>query len=417
MPRQRLFVASCVSLVTTSMVFAIRGDVAGPMSSAFQITNEQMGLIFSPAFWAFTIAIFISGALVDMVGMRALHVLSALGYFVGIGLVLVAPHPTAPVGHIFEHTGTTLLYAGFLVMGLSQGLVEGVINPLVATIYSDQKTKRLNMLHAWWPAGMIIGGLLAVALTQTMNASWQLKLGTILVPAAIYLIMALTMQYPATERVASNISTGEMWSETAKPLFLLLFVCMWMTAAAELGPDQWFPTVMGGLVPQLQGVLFLVYTAGLMFLLRTFGSGIAHSNPIGTLFVCSILTGLGLYWLGSLQPGTSAIVAFAAATLFGIGKTYFWPTMLGVTAEQFPRGGALLISLMGGAGMLSVAVALPIMGARIDKFGPGAALQMVAALGGILAVVFGVMYMFFKARGGYRAVQLTTGRAVAGGEL
>ena len=417
MQRQRLFVASCVSLVTTAMVFAIRGDVAGPMSSAFQITNEQMGLIFSPAFWAFTIAIFISGALVDMVGMRALHVLSAIGYFIGVGLVLVAPHPTAPVGHIFEHTGTTLLYAGFLVMGLSQGLVEGVINPLVATIYSDQKTKRLNMLHAWWPGGMVIGGLLAVALTQVMDASWQLKLGTILIPAAIYLVMALTMQYPQTERVTSNVSTGEMWAETAKPLFLLLFLCMWMTAAAELGPDQWFPKVMGALVPQLQGVLFLVYTAGLMFLLRTFGSGIAHKNPIGTLFVCSILTGLGLYWLGSLQPGTSAVVAFAAATLFGVGKSYFWPTMIGVTAEQFPRGGALLISLMGGTGMLSVAVALPIMGARIDNYGPGAALQVVAALGGILAVIFGAMYMFFKSRGGYRAVQLTTGRAVAGGEL
>jgi len=417
MQRQRLFVASCVSLVTTAMVFAIRGDVAGPMSSAFQITNEQMGLIFSPAFWAFTIAIFISGALVDMVGMRALHVLSAIGYFIGVGLVLVAPHPAAPVGHIFEHTGTTLLYAGFFVMGLSQGLVEGVINPLVATIYSDQKTKRLNMLHAWWPGGMVIGGLLAVAMTQALNASWQLKLATILIPAAVYLAMALTMQYPQTERVASNVSTGEMWAETAKPLFLVLFVCMWMTAAAELGPDQWFPKVMGALVPQLQGVLFLVYTAGLMFLLRTFGSGIAHKNPIGTLFVCSILTGLGLYWLGSLQPGTSAVVAFAAATLFGVGKSYFWPTMIGVTAEQFPRGGALLISLMGGTGMLSVAVALPIMGARIDNYGPGAALQVVAALGGILTVIFGAMYMFFKARGGYRAVQLTTGRAVAGGEL
>ena len=153
MNKNRLFVASCVSLVTTSMVFAIRGDVAGPMSSAFQITNEQMGLIFSPAFWAFTISIFISGALVDVIGMRALHVLSAIGYFIGVGLVLVAPHPTAPVASIFSQTGTTLLYAGFFVMGLSQGLVEGVINPLVATIYSDQKTKRLNMLHAWWPGG------------------------------------------------------------------------------------------------------------------------------------------------------------------------------------------------------------------------------------------------------------------------
>jgi hypothetical protein len=351
------------------------------------------------------------------VGLRSLHILSALGYFVGVGVVLLAPHPSAPVDAIFSHTGTTLLYTGFLIMGLSQGLVEGVINPLVATIYSDQKTKRLNMLHAWWPGGMVIGGLLAVLMTQAFNASWQLKLATILVPAAIYLVMAFTMPYPQTERVTSNVSTAEMWRETAKPLFLLLFVCMWMTAAAELGPDQWFPTVMGALVPQLQGVLFLVYTAGLMFLLRTFGSGIAHKNPIGTLFVCSILTALGLYWLGSLQPGTSAIVAFAAATLFGVGKSYFWPTMLGVTAEQFPRGGALLISLMGGAGMLSVAVALPIMGARIDKLGPAAALQMVAALGGILAIIFGGLFLYFKARGGYRAIQLGTDRPIPAGEL
>jgi MFS family permease len=417
MHRQRLFVASCISLVTTSMVFAIRGDVAGPMSSAFRITNEQMGLIFSPAFWAFTIAIFISGALVDLVGMRALHILSAIGYFLGIALVLGAPHPTSQVASIFDNMGTTLLYSGFFVMGLSQGLVEGVINPLVATIYSDQKTKRLNMLHAWWPGGQVIGGLLAVLMTQAFNASWQVKLATILVPAAVYLVMAATMTYPATERVASNISTGEMWAQTTKPLFLLLFVCMWMTAAAELGPDQWFPSVMGALVPKLQGVLFLVYTAGLMFVLRTVGSGVAHRNPIGMLFICSILTGLGLYWLGGLQPGTSALVAFAAATIFGLGKSYFWPTMIGITAEQFPRGGALLISIMGGTGMLSVAVALPIMGARIDKFGPGAALQMVAVLGAILAVIFGGLLLYFKARGGYRAIQLGTDAPMPAGEM
>jgi MFS family permease len=406
MNKRRLFVASCVSLVTTSMVFAIRGDVAGPMSSAFQLTNEQLGLVWGPAFWAFTIAIFISGALVDLVGMRSLHVLSAFGYIVGVGLVLFAPHPAAPVASLFDTTGTTLLYLGFFIMGLSQGLVEGVINPLIATIYSGEKTKKLNMLHAWWPGGMVIGGLLAVAMTQMFNASWQLKLGMIVVPAVIYLGMALSLEYPKTERVQSNVSTADMWKQAANPLFLLLFFCMWMTAAAELGPDQWFPKVMGDLVPQLQGVLFLVYTAGLMFVLRTFGSGVAHKAPLQTLIVCSILTGVGLYWLGGLAPGSSAVVAFAAATVFGIGKAYFWPTMIGVTAEQFPRGGALLISLMGGAGMLSAAVALPIMGARIDHYGPGAALQLVAGLGAILAVVFGGVFLYFKARGGYRVVQL-----------
>lgn len=421
MNKQRLFVASCISLVTTAMVFAIRGDIATPMSGAFQLTNEQMGLIFSPAFWAFTIAIFISGALVDMVGMRSLHILSALGYVVGVSLVLVAPHPTAPVASIFDHTGTTLLYVGYLIMGLSQGLVEGVINPLIATIYSDQKTKRFNMLHAWWPGGLVIGGLLAVLMTKAFNASWQLKLSTILVPAVIYLFMAATMKYPATERVASNISTADMWKEAAQPLFIMLFICMWMTAAAELGPDQWFPKVMGDLVPQLQGVLFLVYTAGLMFLLRTFGSGIAHRSPIATLLVCSALTGIGLYWLGGLKIGVSPVIAFAAATVFGVGKTYLWPTMLGVVAERFPRGGALLISLMGGAGMASVAAALPIMGAKIDEIGgaagAGAALQMVSVLGAILTVIFTGLYFYFRARGGYKAIQLATDGPIPAGEM
>ena len=406
MNKPKLFLASCVSLVTTAMVFAIRGDIATAMAGAFHLTNEQLGLIFSPAFWAFTIAIFISGALVDVLGMRRLHILSAIGYVVGVLLVILAPRPAGPVSSLFDSTGTTLVYAGFFIMGLSQGLVEGVINPLIATIYNDRKTRRLNMLHAWWPGGMIIGGLLAYAMTAALNASWELKLSTIMVPAVIYFFMAVSLTYPVTERVASNVSTQQMWAEAAKPLFILLFVCMWMTAASELGPDQWFPTVMGQLVPQLQGVLFLVYTAGLMFVLRFYFSGWAHHEPIRALLICSALTGIGLYWLGGLESGTSPFIAFAAATVFGVGKTYLWPTMLGVTAEQFPRGGALLISLMGGAGMLSVAVALPIMGAEIDRFGPGAALQIFAVPTAMLVLIFGGLLFYFKARGGYRAVQL-----------
>src|SRR5262245_36462930 len=178
MNKQTLFVTSCISLVTTSMVFAIRGDIADPLMKAFHITAEQQGLVFSPAFWAFTISIFIGGALVDLVGMRSLHILSALGYVAGVLLVILAPRPAAPTAAVlttpeytslFANTGTTLLYVGFFVMGLSQGLVEGVINPLVVTIYSEQKTRYLTMLHAWWPGGQIIGGLLAVFLTQAFN--------------------------------------------------------------------------------------------------------------------------------------------------------------------------------------------------------------------------------------------------------
>ena len=166
MNKQKLFVASCLSIATASMVFAIRGDVAGPLSQSFHITNEQMGLVFSPAFWAFTIAIFISGNLVDIVGMRRLHIMSAVGFIAGVALIVLAPHPTAPVVSLFDHTGTTLLYVGFFMLGLSHGLVEGVINPLMASLYPDEKTRRITSVHAWWPAGLVIGGLLAVLMSN-----------------------------------------------------------------------------------------------------------------------------------------------------------------------------------------------------------------------------------------------------------
>jgi fucose permease len=416
MEKKKLFIASCISIGTAAMVFAIRGDVAGPMSAAFHITNEQMGLVFSPAFFAFTIAIFLSGNLVDVVGMRALHALSALGFITGVALVILAPHPADPVVSLFDNVGTTLLFVGFFLMGFSHGLVEGVINPLIASIYTTEKTKKIIACHAWWPVGLIIGGLLAVAMTKWLGAPWQLKLLLIAVPAAVYLAMALSLTYPQSERKASNVSTAEMWQQTANPIFLLLFLCMWGTAAVEMGPDQWFPRVMGELVPQLSpeagsGVLFLVYTAGLMFVIRMWGSAVAHKSPLGTLVGSSALAGIGLLWLGSLDTSTSAVVALTAATIFGIGKTFLWPTMIGVTAELFPRGGPLLLSLMGGAGMLSVGLVLPLMGARMDSYGPGSALQMVAALGGILTVIFGGLWLRFKASGGYRAVAISPSAA------
>jgi MFS family permease len=413
MNKQKLFIASCLSIATASMVFAIRGDVAGPLTQAFHITNEQMGLVFSPAFWAFTIAIFISGNLVDVLGMRNLHIMSGAGFLIGVALIVLAPRPTEPVLSLFDHTGTTLLYTGFFMLGISHGLVEGVINPLMASLYPDEKTRRITSVHAWWPAGLIIGGLLAVLMTN-LGIGWQLKLALILVPAVAYLVMALSMPYPKTERAMSNVSTGDMWKQATRPLFLLLWVCMWMTAATEMGPDQWFPRVMGELVPQLSpeagsGVLFLVYTGGLMFVLRMWGSNVTHKSPILTMIVSSLLSAIGLYWLGTLDSGSSAIVALTAATLFGIGKTFLWPTMIGITAEQFPRGGALLLSIMGGTGLLSVAIVLPIMGARMDQYGPGAALQMVATLGVILTVIFTGLWLYFRSRGGYRAVAITEG--------
>jgi len=413
MNRPALFVTSCISLATCAVSFAVRGDVAGALGASFHLTNEQVGFVLSPAFYGFALAILLGGLVIDAIGMRILHGLSAAAFILGVILIVLAPRPTGAVPSIFDHAGTTLLYVGFFLFGIGHGLVECVINPLLASAYPTEKTKRITAVHAWWPGGMILGGLATLALSA-MAASWQLRMCLILVPAVTFAGMSLSLRYPLTERVMSNVPASDMWKEATRPLFILLFVCMWMTAAAELGPDQWFPKVMGDLVPQFSpsagsGVVFLVYTAGLMFVLRVWGGSVTHKSPLGTLIVSSIFTAVGLYWLGSLHLGTSALIAITAATVFGIGKTFFWPTMVGVTAELFPRGGALLMSLIGAAGMTSVSVITPLMGQRMDALGAGAALQLVSVLGVILTVIFTGIWLYFRARGGYRAVHISAG--------
>lgn len=406
--RMFLMVASCLSLCVTSMIFILRGDIEGSLTSQFHISKEQMGQIWGPAFLGFTIAIFFCGALIDKIGMRTMHIVSAIGFIGGVTIILVAPQPDLADGEIvtsiWDTTGTTMLWVGFFVMGLSQGVVEGVINPLIATIYPDRKGHMLNVLHAFWPLGFVIGGLVALIM-GAMDLAWQFKIGFIILPSIVYLVMCFMREYPQTERVAANVSTGDMFKACLNPLFILLWFCMWLTAATELGPDQWFPTIMDQLTG-LKGVMFLMYTAGLMFILRFFFGSVVHKySPFMVLTVCSVMVFVGLFWLGSLSVGTSAIVAFAAATVFGIGKTFFWPTMLGIAAERFPKAGALGINLMGGAGMLSIYFLLPQMGAQLDKNAgsPGDALIMVSYLAIVLIVVFAALYLFFRSKGGYTA--------------
>lgn len=404
--RLYLFVVSCISLCVTSMIFIIRGDVEGSLTSEFHLSKEQMGQIWGPAFLGFTIAIFICGALVDKIGMKLMHILSAVGFIAGTVVILVAPQPDladgAIVESVFSTTGTSMLWIGFMLMGLSQGIVEGVINPLIATMYGERKGHMLNALHAFWPGGLVIGGILALVMGG-LGLAWQIKIGIIILPSLVYLVMALKKEYPQTERVAANVPTSTMFKACLSPMFILIWVCMWLTAASELAPDQWFPTIMDELTG-LTGTMFLVYTAGLMFVARFFFGSVVHKySPFLVLAVCSVLVFIGLYWLGSMTAGTPIIMAFAAATIFGIGKSYFWPTMLGIVAERFPKSGALGINLVGGAGMLSVYFALPIMGAQLDTQGGGAALQMISYLAIALVVIFTALHLFTRAKGGYKA--------------
>ncbi len=413
MNAKKLFIASCIALITTSMVFSIRGDILDSLGTDFHLSKEQIGYILSPAFWGFTLSIIIGGSLVDLFGMRRLLLLSAGGYVAAVLAIIFAPRPTGPVG--FTDMPYMILYGAMLTLGLSQGLVEGVINPLCATMYANDKTRRMNMLHAWWPGGLIIGGLASYLLTKAMGLDgagisaatrtfgWQIKLALIMIPAVVYAVMAWKEKFPATERVAAGVTNSQMASELLKPMFILWWICMWMTSSTELGPDQWVGSIITNLV-NMQGILILVYTAGLMFVLRFFFGGVAHAlSPLGVLTASAILSGLGLYWLSGAQ---SPAQAFLAATVFGVGKTYFWPLMLGVTSERFPKGGPLALAVMGGTGNLAVAFILPVMGGWYERDGPAAAFRYVAVLPIFLTVIFAGLFFYFKARGGYRAVTI-----------
>jgi hypothetical protein len=190
-------------------------------------------------------------------------------------------------------------------------------------------------------------------------------MGLLLVPLFIYGVLCLGQHFPETERVAANVSTGEMFLQVLRPMFLLWAFCMLLTASSELGPNQWQESVLMR-TAKVSGTVVLVYTSGLMFVMRFFAGPLAHRlSPVGLLTVSSVLTAAGLYWLSYVD---NKYMAFAAATVFGVGIAYYWPTMLGVTAERFPKGGALLLGLMGCVGNLAISQALPIMGGIYDSY-------------------------------------------------
>jgi len=371
------------------MVFSIRTDIMDPLRDHFQVNNELIGAAAGLAFLGFAASIFIGSPLCDWLGMRMLLGLACLLHISGVLLTIFAP-------------SYDVLRVSMLLVGLAHGLVEAVINPLIATIYADEKTHKLNVLHAWWPGGLIVGGLIAYALTQ-LGLDWKVKMGVILIPAVVYGLMIVGQRFPATERVASGVSTGDMFKEVFRPMFLLLAISMLLTAATELGPNQWMESVLKQ-TANTPGILVLVYISGLMFVLRFFAGPIAHKiSPIGILLGSSVLSAIGLF---ALSYAGNALTAFAAATVFGVGVCYYWPTMLGVTSEQFPKGGALLLGIMGTMGNLSIYFVLPIMGKIYDKYGAAMAFRYVAVVPVVLIAIFGAMFAYYKARGGYRAARI-----------
>ncbi len=351
----RLFVASCLSLISTSVAFAVIGDIMNALKTSFVLTNQQVGTIGGAALWGFTLSIIVLGPLCDVLGMKNLLRFSFLCHILGPVLMMFAG-------------GYGMLVAGALVLALGNGTVEAACNPLVATLYPTNKTTKLNQFHVWFPGGIVLGGLACFALTEMHITSWKLRLCLIVVPTIVYGILFLGQRFPVTERVQSGVSFGGMFAATlTRPLFIVLFLCMGVTASLELGPNRWIPSILqaGG----MHGILVLVWITGLMAVLRFFAGPIIHRlSSTGVLLGSAVLAGIGLF---GISYATTIGAALGAATVFAFGVCYFWPTMLGVVAERVPKGGALALAMMGGMGMLaSGMVASPWLGSVADKYLP-----------------------------------------------
>ncbi|MBL0740966.1 MFS transporter [Chryseolinea lacunae] len=384
-PDIKLFLACFVALVTTSFGFILRALTLSQWGAEFKLTNTQIGEIAGVGLWPFAISIVLFSLIVDKVGYKNSMIFAFVCHVASAALTFFA-------------TGYTSLYVATFIMALGNGTVEAVVNPAVATLFPKEKTKWLNMLHAGWPTGLVLGGIMALVMGP--EADWRFKIILVLLPAIGYGILMFPLRFPVNERVKAGVSYLDMLKEVGvggaliivalivfqlgvvfgwstltnvavtagvvavfgffvrsigRPLFIVMLLIMVPLATTELGTDSWISDLMAPEMTAigLQAGWILVYTSAIMAALRLFAGNFIHKiSPLGLLAVCSAVAAVGLFLLSS----SNGIMVLVAATVFALGKTFFWPTMLGVVAERFPKGGALTLNITGGVGMIGAGV-------------------------------------------------------------
>ncbi|HEX6926608.1 MAG TPA: MFS transporter [Longimicrobiaceae bacterium] len=393
---KRLFWGCFIALVSTSFGFIARVLTAPEWGAQFNLTETQVGEILGAGLWPFAISIVLFSLVIDKIGYKAAMWFGLLCHTLSTVIILMAQD-------------YSMMYLGTFVLALGSGTVEAYANPVVATVFSREKTRWLNYLHAGWPGGLVFGGILAIALGDLY---WKYKIAIILIPTVIYALMLAAQRFPIHERVAAGVSYRDMlrevgalgaliasamvimqigqifgWSlgvnlaliaattgvyafytrSLGRPLFILMLLVMIPLATTELGVDSWITTLMSGEMTRIgiNAGWVLIYTSAIMMVLRFFAGSIVHRiSPLGLLAVSATIAAIGLF---ALSNAAGAMILIAA-TLYGIGKSFFWPTSLGVVAEQFPRGGALTLNVVGGVGMLAVGViGAPFMGLLQDR--------------------------------------------------
>ncbi len=411
----RLLWAGFTAILAAGIGFGIRGGIFGTWASDFGFTGAQLGAIGGAGFTSFCFGIMVGGVLVDKFGYGklviaafALHVLSAVITF-------------GAVAGQDQNLAYNFLFWGMFAFGAANGTLEAVSNPLVATLYPNNRNHYLNILHASWPLGMVLGGLI-VYLGSKFGWSWKVQLSFYLIPTAVYGLMFFAQKYPKSEATEKGLKFGEMLKDVGllggavisfmlylffkgliTPLFdtpvigtvvgsliavvvlgsiakltgfaighwmlALLFVIHALVGAVELGTDSWIQNITGAILTKEQGTILFVFTSLMMFGLRFCAHFIESKlklSPVGLLFVCAVLAVLGL---NAVSVVSTFGPALGALLIYAFGKTFFWPTMLAVVSDRFPRTGGMAISFMGGIGMMSAGlIGGPGLGYFKDRF-------------------------------------------------
>ena len=343
----RLFLASCLAIITTAFSFSIRAGILPQLGNEFGLTGEQLGFINSMFFFGFPISMVIGGLVYHTVGPKIIMQVAVVAHTLGILLTIYAG----------GYTG--LLISTFFI-GFGNGCTEAACNPMIADMYSSNKlNKMLGRFHMWFPGGIVIGSLISKFMTDA-GSTWQAQIWVLMLPTVVYAFLFFGQAFPRP-KVEGVTSLAKNFQAMLTPLYIILFCCMALTAITEFGPNQWVAVVLSS--SGADAMLVLALTFGVMTIGRLFtGPVVAQFGQTGVLLGGAVLAAIGIYMFSTV----TGPIAYLAAVIFGLGVCFNWPTMIGFVAQRVPLSGALGMSIIGGVGMLSTSIFQPIIGRWID---------------------------------------------------
>ncbi|WP_097093699.1 MFS transporter [Novosphingobium sp. Chol11] len=360
--RRALFWICVLALFVAAMSNSIRAGAAGALKTALldpidaHHSGEMIGTVLGSSFLGFALSLLVVSPLLDRIGAKRMILFASACFIVGPLLVLASP--------FFGGSLYLMLNLAMVIWGFGWGASEATINPVTATLFSDDKTGKLNHLHAWWPAGIVLGGLLSVLFFQMLDLPWQALIALPIVPGAVLGLWAARHHFPQTESTAQGVRFGEMLAEPfRRPTFWVFFAIMFLTASAELAPGAWVDVALTQTV-KMPGILVLVYVSAIMFVMRHFAGPLDRIfSDMGLLLISTVPAALGLYLLSTADSPFTAVLA---ATLWAIGVCFMWPTMMAAVSRRYFRSGPWGIGLIGFAGAMAIYFVLPRLGVIYD---------------------------------------------------